>query len=67
MKKYSNLELWKRFLPYFSKYKILVTIDLLCAGLTTINELALPMILRFLTNEAMTNVGNMSMDLIIRI
>lgn len=67
MKKYSNLELWKRFLPYFSKYKILVTIDLLCAGLTTINELALPMILRFLTNEAMTNVGKMSMDLIIRI
>lgn len=67
MKKYSNLELWKRFLPYFSKYKLLVTIDLLCAGLTTVNELALPMILRFLTNEAMTNVESMTMGLVFRI
>ena len=62
---YSNTYLWKRFLPYFSKYKLLVFFDLFCAGLTTLNELALPMILRFLTSEATSNVANITLNTII--
>lgn len=66
-KKYTNKELWLRFLPYFTKYKLYVAFDLFCAGLTTLNELALPIILRFLTNEAITNVDNMTFDLILKV
>lgn len=66
-KSYSNLYLWKRFLPYFGKYKFLVAFDLFCASLTTINELALPMILRFLTSEASKGAGNVTMNMIITI
>ncbi len=64
-REYSNLYLWKRFLPYFSKYKLLVFFDLFCAGLTTLNELTLPMILRFLTNQGANNLGNLTLDMII--
>ncbi len=64
-KTYSNFYLWKRFLPYFSKYKGLVFLDLFCAGLTTLNELALPMILRFLTSQASTDLETLTMDIII--
>ena len=36
--------LLKRFLPYFAKHKKTVAFDLMCASLTTLCELVLPMI-----------------------
>ena len=36
--------LLKRFLPYFSRYKKTVVFDLCCAALTTVCELALPLV-----------------------
>lgn len=66
-KTYTNSQLWQRFLPYFSKYKWWVLLDLFCAGLTTINELVLPMILRFLTNTGLNNAANLTGDLIFNI
>ena len=64
---YSNLDLWKRFLPYFKKYKGLVFLDLFCAGLTTLNELAFPIILRKLTDTATTSTELLTMSFILRI
>ncbi|MDO5027940.1 MAG: ABC transporter ATP-binding protein [Bacillota bacterium] len=64
---YSNSELWKRFLPYFKKYKGLVFLDLFCAGLTTLNELAFPIILRKLTDTATSNFQMLTMSFILRI
>ncbi|NLW43489.1 MAG: ABC transporter ATP-binding protein [Tissierellia bacterium] len=64
---YKNKELLKRFLPYFIPYKGLIFFDLFCASLTTINELALPMILRYMTNLASTDIGSMTLSLIIKI
>lgn len=40
-----------RFLPYFKKYRGILAFDLVCAALTTVCELALPLIVRFITND----------------
>ncbi|MDY6045175.1 MAG: ABC transporter ATP-binding protein [Peptoniphilus sp.] len=43
----------RKFQPvksYFSAYKGILFTDLLCAGLTTVSEIALPIILRYMTN-----------------
>lgn len=66
-KKYTNSELLGRFLPYFVPYKGLIFLDLFCASLTTVNELALPMILRFMTNMAANDLGSMTLGLVLRI
>lgn len=42
----------RRFLPYYKKYRGTMTLDLLCAALTTVCELVLPMIVRELTGAA---------------
>ncbi|MDO4326679.1 MAG: ABC transporter ATP-binding protein [bacterium] len=50
-------ELMRRFLPYFSKYKKTLILDLCCASLTTICEMVLPLILRHITNIGMKDVA----------
>ncbi|MCI5840057.1 MAG: ABC transporter ATP-binding protein [Peptoniphilaceae bacterium] len=52
MKKYSNKELIKRFLPYYGKHIKIFVIDLISAGMTTVLEIILPLILGFLTDSA---------------
>lgn len=51
-------ELMKRFVPYYGKYWRVMVFDLFCASLTTICELVLPMILRFITNEGMRDLAS---------
>lgn len=41
----------KRFMPYYGKYKGIMITDLLCASLTTICELLLPLIVREITTR----------------
>ena len=48
---------YKRFLPYYSKYKWVMVLDLFCAALTTLCELVLPMIVREITGSAALTVG----------
>lgn len=50
--KKSNFTLFKRFLPYYKKYKWILLLDLFCASLTTVCELVLPMIVREITGAA---------------
>ncbi len=50
--KKSNFILFKRFLPYYKKYKWILLLDLFCASLTTVCELVLPMIVREITGAA---------------
>ena len=64
---YKARELMKRFLPYYKKYWKIVVLDLLCAGLTTICELVLPMIIRFLTNEGINNLESLTVSIILRL
>ncbi|MBO5339162.1 MAG: ABC transporter ATP-binding protein [Clostridia bacterium] len=55
MKK-SKIGLLKRFLPYYKKYKWILFLDLLCASLTTVCEITLPLIIKQITSEA-ENLG----------
>lgn len=64
--RYSAAELLKRFLPYYRKYWKIVVIDLFCAGLTTICEMVLPMIIRYITNMGMNNLAALSVSVILR-
>ena len=45
-----NSTLIRRFLPYMAKYRGVLAFDLFCAALTTLCDIALPSIMRTLTN-----------------
>lgn len=63
----SNISLIKSVIPYFKKYKNILFIDLLCAGLTTASEMVLPLILRYMTNIGIADAGSLTLQLITRI
>ena len=56
-KKKSKIGLIKRFLPYYKKYKWVLFLDLFCAALTTLCELALPLIVREITSYVTNKTG----------
>ena len=56
-KKKSKVGLIKRFLPYYKKYKWILFLDLFCATLTTLCELALPLLVREITSYVTNNTG----------
>lgn len=66
-KEYEMGELMKRFLPYYGKYKHMLILDLFCAGLTSICELVLPMIMRELTNMAADNAAALTVQFVLRL
>ena len=66
-KEYSMGELMKRFLPYYGKYKHILILDLICAGLTSICELVLPMIMRQLTNMAANNAAALTVQYVLQL
>lgn len=55
----------KRFIPYFKKYKKTLITDLFCAALTTVCELVLPLIMRFITNEGLRDLAALSVQTIV--
>lgn len=61
-----RMGLLKRFLPYYKKYKWIMVFDLLCAGLTTLCELVLPMLVREITGAASSQPMTLTFELILR-
>lgn len=59
--------LLKRFIPYYGKYKHILVLDLICAGLTSVCELVLPMIMRNLTNMATTNLAALTVEYVLKL
>lgn len=59
--------LLKRFLPYYRKYTRIMVMDLFCAALTTVCELVLPLILRYLTNVGMNDMQALTLRMILTI
>lgn len=57
--------LLKRFVPYYRKYIGIMVMDLFCASLTTVCELVLPMILRYLTNIGMTDLAALGVKTVV--
>ena len=57
--------LLKRFLPYFSRYKKTVVFDLCCAALTTVCELALPLIVSSITDKATVDPASLTVSFVL--
>ena len=56
----------RRFLPYFRKYKGTVAFDLLCASLTTICELVLPLIVSEITDRATVDAASLTVQFVLK-
>lgn len=59
-KQYKTSRLIKNFLPYYKPYRKILAFDLFCAALTTLCELVLPLIMRYITNEGLYNLAALS-------
>ena len=59
-RKIKTSELMRRFAPYYKKYTKILVIDLFCAALTTICEIVLPLILRYITNQGIQNLASLT-------
>ncbi len=57
----------KRFLPYYRKYWKTVLFDLFCAGMTTVCELVLPMIVRMITGTAASDPALLTVAFVLRL
>lgn len=57
--------LLKRFVPYYHKYKKVMIMDLFCASLTTICEMVLPLILRYITNQGLKDLTSLTVQTIV--
>lgn len=61
---YSTGALMKRFLPYYKNHKKVMVTDLFCAALTTVCELVLPMIIRYITDTGLNDMASLTIALI---
>ena len=61
---YGTKELMRRFMPYFKKYKGTLFLDLFCASMTTVCELVVPLIMRYITNEGLRDLAALSIKTI---
>ncbi len=63
-KEYATKVLLKRFIPYYRNHKKVMAFDLFCAAMTTLCELALPVIMRYITNTGLRDVSLLSVSII---
>ncbi len=66
-KKMKTSVLLKRFIPYYGKYEGIMVMDLFCAALTTVCELVLPLILRYITDIGMRNLASLTVKTVVTI
>ncbi len=57
----------RRFLPYFKKYVWVLVFDLFCAALTTVCELTLPLLVRYVTDMGINNLASLTLSLVLKI
>lgn len=60
-----NIYLIKKFLPYYKKHKKTLCFTLFCAILTTTCEMAFPLIVRYITDTATTNLQDLALKSIL--
>lgn len=63
----SKKGLIRRFAPYFKKYLWILIFDLFCAALTTVCELALPIIVQQITDRGINDLASLTLSYILRI
>ena len=57
----------RRVIPYFAKYKAVLFFDLFCAALTTVCELVLPMLVRYVTNAGINDLASLTVGVVLKI
>lgn len=62
-----NRRMLKKLLPYYKKYSGLFALDMFCSALTTVCEIALPLIVRQITDRAAHDIHDLTAELIIKI
>ena len=60
-------KLIRRFVPYYKGYQGTVAFDLLCAALTTLCELVLPLIVRAITNQAIDDLAGLTVSFVLKL
>lgn len=59
--------LFRRFWPYLRKYRHIMFFDLFCAALTTLCDMVLPLIMRYLTNTALTDAASLTVQVVLQL
>ena len=59
--------LFQAFLPYFKPYMSIMIIDLFCASLTTVCDLVLPQIVRYITNSAQSGAETLLVSTVLKL
>ncbi len=62
-----TLRLFKVFLPYFRPYLPVLLLDLFCAALTTVCDLVLPLIVRYITSMGANNLAALTVSTVLRL
>lgn len=62
-----NKALMERFVPYFKKYYPTLVFDLFCAALTTVCDLVLPLIVKYITNAAIEDITKLSVSVVLTV
>lgn len=57
----------RRFLPYFRKYWPVLVFDLFCAALTTVCELVLPLLVRYITDLGINDLTALTLEIVLKI
>ncbi len=63
----SGLGLFKRYTHYYKPYISILILDLFCAGLSTVCEMVFPLIVRYITNQVLSETSTLMMSTIIKI
>ena len=60
-----TLPMFKRFAPYFKPYLGVMAFDLFCASLTTLCDLVLPLIVRYITDKGANDLAALSVQTVV--
>lgn len=66
-KNHTNTELIGRFMPYFRPYLKTMALDLFMASLTILCEMALPLIVRYITDKGMNDIASLTVEVIVKL
>ena len=64
---FRSLRIFQRFQPYFRPYLGVLLLDLFCATLTTVCDLVLPLIVRFITGTITTDAAALTIAVVLRL
>lgn len=59
-------KLIKRFIPYYKPYVHIMIMDLVCASLTALCEIVLPVLVRNIAQVAQTDISGLTLELVLR-